>query len=77
VIDSMGWVQYRLGRLEEAERYLRKAYGALKDAEIAGHLVEVLWARGKREEARRILREALKAHPRDEYLRSLAGRISG
>lgn len=77
VIDSMGWVQYRLGNLEEAERYLRRAYAALKDAEIAGHLAEVLWKRGKREEARRILHEALKAHPEDRYLKTLAERISG
>jgi len=77
VVDSMGWVQYRLGHLEEAERYLRKAYASLKDAEIAGHLVEVLLARDKHNEARRILREALKAHPRNDYLKALAGRVSG
>ncbi len=76
VIDSMGWVQYRMGHLEEAERYLRRAYASLQDAEIAGHLVEVLWARGKREEARAILRKALRAHSDDDYLRALKQRLS-
>ena len=54
IIDSMGWVQYRLGNLDEAEVWLRKAWEKSKDPEIAAHLGEVLWQSGKRDEARRI-----------------------
>jgi Flp pilus assembly protein TadD len=52
IIDSMGWVSYRLGRLKMAEKYLREAWKSLRNAEIAAHLGEVLWASGQRDEAR-------------------------
>ncbi len=51
IIDSMGWVSYRLGRLQEAEGYLREAWKTMRNAEIAAHLGEVLWARGQKDEA--------------------------
>jgi len=52
IIDSMGWIAYRLGRLQEAETYLRQAWDAAQGAEIAAHLGEVLWVRGQQAEAR-------------------------
>jgi len=52
IVDSMGWIAYRLGRLEEAEKYLRKAWDTSKGAEIAAHLGEVLWVSGQKDEAR-------------------------
>jgi tetratricopeptide (TPR) repeat protein len=52
IIDSMGWISYRLGRLPEAEGYMREAWKIMRNAEIAAHLGEVLWARGQKEEAR-------------------------
>ena len=52
IIDSMGWVSYRLGRLKMAERFLREAWKSLRNAEIAAHLGEVLWVRGQKDEAR-------------------------
>ena len=76
VIDSLGWVYYRMGKLEMAERYLRKAYGLLQDPEIGGHLVEVLWRLGKRREAGNILRELLRAHPDNDALKALRRRLS-
>ena len=71
VIDSMGWVQFRLGNYAEAETYLRKAYAMLEDAEIAGHLAELLWAQGSREEAIKLMQEGLERYPDDEYLLEL------
>lgn len=62
IIDSLGWVEYRLGNLAEGLRLLQAAYRARPDAEIGAHLGEVLWVSGQREEARRVLREA---HARD------------
>jgi len=52
IIDSMGWISYRRGRLAEAERYLREAWESLRNAEIAAHLGEVLWVSGQEQEAR-------------------------
>jgi len=68
ILDSMGWVQYRLGMLEEAADYLRRAYSEQTDPEIAAHLGEVLWQQGKREEALKTWEEALRAHPDNEIL---------
>jgi len=71
VIDSMGWVQFRLGNYAEAETYLRKAYALLDDAEIAGHLAELLWTQGSRDEALQLMQEGLERYPDDEYLLEL------
>ena len=62
ILDSMGWVQYRLGNFDEAEYYLRKAHALIEDDEIASHLSELMWVRGDQEEALEILNQALRAH---------------
>ena len=68
IIDSYGWVLYRLGRLEEAEIQLRRAYSLSDDGEIASNLAVVLWERGQRSEAREILEAALEREPDHERL---------
>ena len=75
VMDSMGWVQFRLGNYAEAETYLRKAFGVLEDAEIAGHLVELLWAQGNYDEANKVMNDTLERYPEDEYLLELKQRL--
>jgi tetratricopeptide (TPR) repeat protein len=57
IIDSMGWIAYRLGKLTEATEFLRKAWQIDKNPEIAAHLGEVLWVAGNKEEAMTIWRE--------------------
>jgi len=64
----MGWVMYRLGRLQEARDYLQKAYDMTKDSEIAAHLGEVLWKMGKHDEAKALWARARKATPGDPVL---------
>ncbi|MBT8049215.1 MAG: tetratricopeptide repeat protein [Xanthomonadales bacterium] len=59
IIDSMGWVTFRLGRLEEAIQFLQKAWQLDKNPEIAAHLGEVLWVSGKRDAAMAVWREGL------------------
>ena len=54
ILDSLGWVHYRLGNTQRAEDLLRQAFNALPDPEIAAHLGEVLWQQGKHQEARSI-----------------------
>jgi len=75
ITDSLGWVEYRLGRRAEAIRLLREAYAARPDAEIAAHLGEVLWTDGQREEARRIWREARARDADNEVLRETLDRL--
>jgi len=74
-LDSMGWVQYRLGNNAAALDYLRRAYAELKDAEVAAHLGEVLWVTGQREEAERIWREAEEREPDSPILRATRQRL--
>ncbi len=68
VIDSMGWVNYRLGKLDKAVEYLKAAYKFQADAEIAAHLGEVLWQQGHQKDAEKIWNEALKNSPENEAL---------
>jgi tetratricopeptide (TPR) repeat protein len=58
-LDSLGWVYYRLGNLDKAEKYLREATQAQPDAEFIAHLGEVLWERGKQREAKQIWQKGL------------------
>ena len=69
IIDSYGWVLYRLGRNEEALVELRRAYTLQKDAEIAAHIAEVLWVLGRREEAQRYFDDARRLDPDNRSLR--------
>jgi len=68
IIDSLGWVQYRMGNYAEAIRLLRTALSRFDDAEIAAHLGEVLWVSGNQQEARGIWQKALKKSPDDPVL---------
>ena len=73
IIDSYGWVLYRLGRIPEALVELHRAFSLQKDAEIAAHLAEVLWASGDKAAARRYFDEARKLDPDNRALqRALA-----
>jgi tetratricopeptide (TPR) repeat protein len=75
VIDSMGWVLYRMGKSKQALEYLRKAYGARPDPEIAAHLGEVLWVAGEHREAEKIWVEATKKTPGNDALISTIKRF--
>ncbi len=68
IIDSHGWVLYRLGRTREALVELRRAWGLMKDPEVAAHLGEVLWQLGRREEAQRYFEEARALDPENRAL---------
>ncbi|SFA70600.1 tetratricopeptide repeat protein [Azotobacter beijerinckii] len=77
ILDSLGWVHFRLGELGEAERLLRQAAERVSDHEIAAHLGEVLWARGKQREARKVWAKALEEQPDSAILRSTLLRLTG
>lgn len=75
ILDSMGWVQFRLGHLDKAEEYLREAYAVRNDVEVGVHLGEVLWAKGEREEAQNLWRAAQQKNPENELLQSTLARL--
>ena len=68
IIDSMGWISYRKGRLQEAESFLREAWSLLRNAEVAAHLGEVLWSRGQKDEARSLWKLGLELEENNEVL---------
>lgn len=76
IMDSMGWVEHRLGEEATALDYLRKAYAAQADPEIAAHLVEVLLATGDRSGAHAVLTKALQSDPDNTALRGLEARFT-
>lgn len=76
ILDSMGWVDYRLGDSKTALGYLQKAYAAQADPEIAAHLVEVLLSVGDKPGAHDLLIKALKDNPDDQALKGLEARLT-
>ncbi|MGA9851410.1 MAG: tetratricopeptide repeat protein [Gammaproteobacteria bacterium] len=76
IVDSMGWVEYRLGNYPQALGYLRKAYAQFADPDVAAHLAEALWVAGDKQEARSVWSTALKQHPGNPALLKLGPRFS-
>lgn len=75
IIDSMGWVQYRLGNYEEAVLRLREAMKAFPDPEVAAHLGEVLWVMGDREEARAAWARGMELNPDNDIIPRVMKRL--
>lgn len=60
IIDSLGWVLYRLGRYEEAVGHMERAAELMPvDPIVNDHLGDVYWAVGRKTEARFQWRRAL------------------
>lgn len=76
ILDSLGWVLYRQGDLSGALGQLERAYAQRPDPEIAAHLGEVLWALGRRDDARLTLRNAQQKYPANEVLADAVKRFS-
>ncbi|MFY0990847.1 tetratricopeptide repeat protein [Halomonas sp. C05BenzN] len=75
IMDSMGWVLFRLGEPERALPWLERAYATLPDQEIAAHLIEVLWTLERHDEARALTREAMERFDEHPVLDELLERI--
>jgi tetratricopeptide (TPR) repeat protein len=68
IADSLGWVEFRLGNLTEAQRVLEAAYKTKPDAEIAAHLGEVLWKQGLKDRATAVWKEGATINKNNETL---------
>lgn len=75
IMDSWGWLQYRLGNLGQAENYLKRAWSAQQDPDIGVHLGEVLWKLGQQQHAREIFAKVRKLDPHNTALRSTERRL--
>ncbi len=75
ILDSMGWVQYRLGNREQALANLRNAYERFPDHEVAAHLGEVLWVMGRTNEARMVWGKGLASTPDSAIIHATTERL--
>jgi len=75
ILDSYGWLLFKMNRYHEAEDYLQRAYKLMPQAEIAAHLVEVLWAMQQQEAARLIYKKAMARYPNDLLLLDVERRL--
>lgn len=71
VLDSMGWVEFRMGHDDQALDSLQQAYDARPDPEIGAHLGEVLWRLGQHDRARAIWRQAIERAPNDSMVQAV------
>ena len=76
VIDSMGWLEFRLNNLELAESYIQKAASIFHDSEILGHWVEILWSMQRETQAMQVLNKALIDFPESDYLLRLYQKLA-
>ena len=68
IMDSMGWLHFRMGNIEIALQFIEKAYKIQKDPEIAAHLGEILWKMGKLKQAEKVWEESIKTYPSNTVL---------
>jgi tetratricopeptide (TPR) repeat protein len=76
IIDSHGWVLYRLGEYEEALAELERAYEKLEDPEVAAHIIEVLWKLDRQDEALQRLVDAEELWPESSLLENVRGLVA-
>ena len=76
IIDSLGWVYFKLGKNRQAEVLLKEAYQQYPDPEVAAHLIELLWSVGREIEARDLMTAQLKTSPNNTLLIDTAVRLA-
>lgn len=77
ILDSLGWVYYRMGNPRKGIKYIKLAFDTRSDPEIAAHYGELLWISGARQDAEKIWRAALTKHPDNELLLDTVKRLLG
>ncbi len=77
ILDSMGWVQFKLGDYEDAIANLTLALERRYDPVMIAHLGEVYWTLGQKNKARGIWNSGLKDFPDSEYILEAKQRLTG
>eukprot|EP00887_Chlorella_sp_A99_P004534 scaffold53.g4534.t1 len=75
ILDSMGWVKFRMGDNAAAVDYLKRAYAQLPEPDIGVHLGEVLWAQGLCQEAMTLWKEAARKDANNSTLLNTLKRL--
>jgi tetratricopeptide (TPR) repeat protein len=75
IIDSLGWVYYKMGKVNESLKLLEEAYKVFPDPEVAAHLGEVLWQMGEHNKARDIWQQGLKKQPSNKIIQNTLDRL--
>ncbi len=75
ILDSMGWVEFRLGNLPAALRFLEQAAKLSSDPEIASHLGEVLWKMGETDRAKAVFNAGNKEEPDNRFIPAVKQRL--
>ena len=75
IMDSMGWVLYRQGNLNEALLRLKRAYALYPMDEVAAHLGEVLWMSGDKKAADKVWQQGIKDKPDSDIIRATRKRL--
>ncbi len=75
ILDSMGWVEFRLGNLPAARRFLEQAAELSADPEIASHLGEVLWKMGETDRAKAVFNAGNKEEPDNRFIPAVKQRL--
>lgn len=75
ILDSMGWVAFRQGKLDSALDYLTRAYNLSADVEIGAHLGEALWQAGQQANALSVWRKCQKRDANNKLLQHTLTRL--
>jgi len=75
ILDSYGWLKYKMGDSQAALDYLQRAYDKQPENEIAAHLAEVLWVSGQQDKARKLIKNALDNSPDDTFLQNFKNKF--
>ncbi|MFA5610438.1 MAG: tetratricopeptide repeat protein, partial [Alcaligenes sp.] len=75
ILDSVGWYLFRMGDLQAALEYLQRSYERLPEADVAAHLGEVLWVKGRRDDAMLVFRAALSKDAENRTLKETIKRL--
>ncbi len=68
ILDSKGWVLFRLGNYKEAEKYLMRALKLNDDPEIVSHVIQLLVKLDKIKDAKKVYKKYIKLKPEDKKL---------
>ena len=78
IVDSLGWVFYRLGEPERAVGHLERAVELRpQDPVINDHLGDAYWKVGRHQEARFQWRRALSLDPEEDLVPTIEAKIEG
>ena len=76
IIDSMGWVHFKLGQLQEALKYIQRAFELFPDPEVASHLIEIWWSLGEKQKAKDLGKKMLQEHPDNDLINQVLTKLS-